>query len=402
MPITARLAGVAVAFALVAGSCGNEPGAGTASAPTAEPEPGAAVPDWEALPDPPLRARSGAAIAWTGDEIVVFGGSTFLCPDGAGCAAPKEPPFRDGAAFDPKTRTWRPIADAPIPIAEHLSPVTLGGDVYVVAPWPAGREEGDVSELLRYRPGDDRWDRFRLPTAWVSRGLAAANGTSVVVYPSSDERGELPDLRFDPVDGTWSELPPDPLSPAFDRRYVLSNDRLHLFAKRVTRSPNGDSGPSLVQTAILDGETWKILPEGDVLSFWSAIEDDGRIVSVELGCADGGEVNNFGRCIPMGGVFDAGSGTWSTLPDPPQGEHARAAGAHTLDEVLLTRLDGWMLDLTSDTWFELPAIPGDGDGMRRPFAGAGPYGVAVGGGRFGGDHPNGAQHGDAWLWSPKT
>lgn len=393
---------VVLVVVAVLASCGNEPGpdrrsdAGVAEAATAT---------WERLPDPPLHPRRGAAIGWTGLELVAFGGSTFLCPPAASCVAPTTPPFADGAALDPKTRTWRRIADAPVPVAEHLVPVTLGGDVYVVAPpWPADDEQAS-SVLLRYRSADDTWDQYPLPSAWRSRGLEAA-GSSLVVYPTSDERGELPDLRFDPERETWTELPPDPLSPAFDRRYVWTGDRLHLFAKAMTPSPGGESGPSVVQAARLDGESWTRLPDGDLLSFWSVIEHDGRVVSIELGCADGGATNNYGRCIPFGGIYDAATETWSTLPDAPRAgeKDVRSSGAITDDKVLITQLGHPMLDLTTDTWFELPRIdPGDkGDGsIGRTVVGAGPYALAVGGSRFDPAHPAGALLEDAWLWSPR-
>ena len=57
---------------------------------------------WHTLPASPLQMRSAASGTWTGRELVVAGG---IDPN------PSSPrTFRDGAAYNPLTRTWRKIA----------------------------------------------------------------------------------------------------------------------------------------------------------------------------------------------------------------------------------------------------------------------------------------------------
>lgn len=371
---------------------------------TTAPEPaGAGRPQpWRQLPDPPLSARSGAAIGWTGEEILVVGGSTYVCPPTAGCVGPTEPPLRDGAAFDPTNGEWRSISAAPAPVPPHQPTAHLGSDVYVlVTPW-AGSEPGPAT-LLRYQSVDDAWTSYDVPPGAHVGGVVAA-GTGLVVYPGSDERGEAPDLWFDPSSGAWSELPRDPLSPAFDRVYAWNGQNLYLFAKQITPSPGGASGPALVNAAVLHEDGWEQLPTGEVRGFWAVIADGNRIVAPMLGCADGGQVNNYGRCIPNGAVFDATRGTWTELPDAPSRDdkHVRSSGALTRRELLLASLGHYMLDLTTDTWFRMPAIDEHDDDatVQRTFAGAGPYGFAFGGARFEPDDWSGKLLADAWLWTP--
>ena len=87
--------------------------------------------EWIRTAESPLSARTETSLAWTGEEILVLGGSLFFCPPTASCAAPSTPPFRDGAAYNPLTDSWRQIADAPAgPVG---STVTVGKDVYVFA-----------------------------------------------------------------------------------------------------------------------------------------------------------------------------------------------------------------------------------------------------------------------------
>lgn len=391
---------ILVLLAVALAACGAEASVDTTGAPkgaTDEPAP------WRQLDPPPLTARSGAAIGWTGDEIVVVGGSTFLCPPGAGCAGPTEPPFRDGAALDPASGAWRPIADAPMPVSGHPTPAHLDGDVYVlVTPWDSTHSD---ATLLRYRADLDEWTTYEVPTDAHVGGLLAA-GSELIVYPGSDERGEAPDLSFDPRTETWTELPPDPLSPSFDRLYAWTADGLHLFAKEITPSPGGASGPALTEAAVLDDGTWRELPTGEAIGFWAVIADGDRIVSPELGCADGGEVNGYGRCIPNGAVLDTATGTWSELPDAPSrgDEHVSSAGAFTAAQVLLTSTGHHVLDLTTDEWLRMPRIDDERDGttVERTLSGAGPYGFAFGGARFTSGHHAGELLGDAWLWTPPT
>ena len=392
---------VVVVLAVFVAACGADPSVeavGPQSGAVAEPPP------WRQLDAPPLAARSGAAIGWTGEEIVVVGGSTFVCPPGADCPAPIEPPFRDGAALHPATGDWRPIADAPVPVSPHQRTAQLGGHVYVlVKPWDDGLRPG--ATLLRYRPDTDAWASYEVPTDAYVGGLLAA-GTGLVVYPGSDESGETPDLWFDPMTEAWSELPEDPLNPSFDRLYAWNDDGLHLFAKDITPSPGGASGPALVNAAVLVDGAWRELPTGETLGFWAVISDADRIVAPALGCADGGQVNNFGRCIPHGAVFNTHTGTWAELPDAPSrgDKDVHSSGAFTADEVLLASVGHHMLDLTTDSWLRMPDIDDENDGatVQRTFAGAGPYGFAFGGARFEENDFTGELLGDAWLWTSPT
>lgn len=393
-----RVAVAAVLLAVTAVACGTEPMVETANP---ESEPPTGLGPWQRLEDPPLTPRSGATIAWTGEEILVIGGSTFTCPSGADCAGPTEPPLRDGAALQPTTGDWRSIAQAPVPISANLETENLDGNVYILV--PASNDPGPGADLLRYQPSTDTWNAYEVPTNDHPSGLVATD-TSVVVYTGSDEQKEAQDLSFTPATGTWTELPDDPLGPSFDRLYAWTSHGLHLFAKDITPSPGGESGPSLKNAAVLVDGTWRELPTGDTLGFWSVITDGDRIIDPTLGCADGGEVNNYGRCIPLGAVLDTTTGTWAELPDAPDrnAKHVSSSGAFTADEVLLTSTGHPILDLTTNRWLSMPRID-DGDeggNVERTVTGAGPYGFAFGSVRHDPDDYGAELLGDAWLWTP--
>lgn len=401
-----RLFIAAVALALVAAACGSD------SEVSSRDDPGSArverSSDWELLAASPLSPRTQAAIAWTRGEIVVFGGTTFLCPPGAGCGAPDEDPsLSDGAAYDPRSGSWRPIAPSPVPVP-FARPVTLGDDIFALAtPFLASASAEPITTLLRYRSADDAWDAFEVPSTGPVDGLVATTD-DLVVFHGTDELGEHPDLRFDPTDASWTEVPADPLSPSFDRHLVAVDGRLVLLAKDITPSPGGADGPSLFRAAMLQDDVWNELPPADAIGYGPIAVVDDQVILGGLGCADGGETNGYGRCVPNGGVLDLSARGWSPLPDPPTSSPGAATSGVLADTgVTLISLGNefsgsWFLDATTGTWTTVPAIdkPEDDAIIQRDVAGAGPYGVVYGGSRFGPNSNGGELLSDAYLWRP--
>ena len=86
---------------------------------------------WARLPDPPLSGRNEASIVGVGDDVIVFGGTDFLCPPNASCETGDSVAFADGAAFDRSSNEWRPIADLPVPTVRADTAV-LGDQVFAL------------------------------------------------------------------------------------------------------------------------------------------------------------------------------------------------------------------------------------------------------------------------------
>ena len=158
-------------------------------------------PGWTELPAPPLSPRTGAIAAWTGSEVVVVGGGgeNVLCPDTADCSFPNDAElFTDGAAFDPRSGTWRRIADAPVPPWTGQA-VAVDGDVYVSAACIAGRAY-EVGCPRRCRAGSECDHVFFGTTQRPTSG-------TVLDSPPGVSRSSCP-----PVGG-WCR-PPTATSPA--------------------------------------------------------------------------------------------------------------------------------------------------------------------------------------------
>lgn len=129
---------------------------------------------WTPLPDGPLAARDRPQAAWTGQEVVFWGGDVPDGPDGD-----------YAAAYDPADRTWRAVRDGPLPPRSDHAMVWSGDRLLV---WG-----GAVGvDLLRrdgaaYDPQTDRWTTLAdAPVAGYAGDSAVWTGREMVVAVSSD------------------------------------------------------------------------------------------------------------------------------------------------------------------------------------------------------------------------
>jgi hypothetical protein len=300
--------------------------------------------------------------------------------------------------FDPRAGTWSRIADAPVGMS-FASVARVDGDVFLLAPGERGRP-GAPAAFLRYRPGEDRWTRLPLPDGAARRSIVAA-GDLVVAFADSDEQGTASDLVFDPARRTWAALRDDPLPRTFGRTMAWSGRELVLFAQELVPDP-GAREPSVVIAAAYDVEagTWRRLPESEILgggARWFA--HDGGLVLAALGSADGGEVGNWGRPYPNGGVLEVEAGRWGGLPDPPTGADEFSAGIVAGGQADYWGQHGWVLDAVAGEWAAVPPLEGDDRLVSgRSVAAAGRDLLAFGGARWDGGEMRGELLGEAWLW----
>jgi hypothetical protein len=211
---------------------------------------------------------------------------------------------------------------------------------------------------------------------------------------TSQENGAGPDRLYDPATDTWTDLPADPIGPTYDRSMVWTGQSLVLLA---IPTPPAVAGPPLYRAAAWDpgsGE-WQRLPDSEVTGYdptWWWV--DGRIVNATPGGSDGGQVNNWGRTFPHGGILDPAGG-WRPLPDGPDEpirslEIAAAGPEHVVS-------GGWVLHLPTGRWTEL------GEPSAGPVAGsaatwAGDRLIAFGGVRWAG--MDGQLVDTGWAWIP--
>ena len=311
---------------------------------------------WRALPDGPLSARYDAVAFWTGSEVIVLGGNDGLpCPPNADCARPAGPALRDGAAFDPSTDTWRSLSDAPISLGS-VDGALVDGILYLlvvdVAPNGVGQET-----FLGYDIAGDRWEELPPPPGDEPHGAIVAMGTAVVAFRRSQESGPGVDVVYDPASRTWTDLPLDPLAPAFDRSLVWTEVDVVLLGIPLDPRRPPDAAP-VYGAAVFDAEvkSWQRLPDSEVVSWnptWFAA--GGSIVNPSIGSANGGEVNNWGREYPFGGILTPPA-QWSPLPPLPPGGGQFQGPAAGGGEYAVSS-EGWALHVPSGTWVPISRLP---------------------------------------------
>jgi hypothetical protein len=159
---------------------------------------------WEELPSSPLDPRVSPAAAWTGQEMVVWGGD-----DDRGSF------FMDGAAYNPSTGGWRLLPAAPISARSPLS-VWSGSELIV---WGTrGQAEDDSSDGAAYDPSANTWRQIAPSPVDFERATAVWTGREMMVLGGSpDEDSAIPPTAagaaYDPGSDTWRPLPDSGLSP---------------------------------------------------------------------------------------------------------------------------------------------------------------------------------------------
>jgi hypothetical protein len=105
--------------------------------------------NWREVAQPPLVGREQAASVWTGTEWIVWGGTTG------------QNELNDGAAYNPVANTWRTIAASPLS-PRGVGGVWTGSEMIVAAGWTGGEPRGGNGEHAlddgaAYNPSTDRW-----------------------------------------------------------------------------------------------------------------------------------------------------------------------------------------------------------------------------------------------------
>ncbi|HEX5824912.1 MAG TPA: hypothetical protein VFY18_10685, partial [Candidatus Limnocylindrales bacterium] len=137
---------------------------------------------WRIIPNAPIQGRSFPVMAWTGQEVVVFGGWVG------------ETTRLDGAAWDPTSNAWRKIATSPLTGKEPIG-AWLDDRLYVVT----------SNAAAAYDPATDRWTT--LPAAPIRTGwqtAAVAAGRLFVIAFGDGATGSPQWAVLDPATGTWS------------------------------------------------------------------------------------------------------------------------------------------------------------------------------------------------------
>lgn len=292
---------------------------------------------WTALPPAPLQARSEARLHWTGTEAVLLGG----VDPWARCEA--RPAGRlDVAAFSPGSRSWRALPPLPWP----------EGTVVDASAWtPHGLLAWSIRAGAWSLPADGTsWTA--LPDPPVARGDASASagvhdvwtGTEWVLLGGAATPDPVPlALAFDPVGASWRVLDRGPEHDP-GRAVAWSGTDLLVF----------DPTAGLNVLDVASGR-WTAAPAGPLdglggpgdgpTATWTGAElvvwGGSRSARDGFHCfdGDGSDSTPGGACNPAPGplaaAYDPANRTWRLLPDGPWQRRTGTAGVWTGRAVFL-------------------------------------------------------------------
>lgn len=183
---------------------------------------------WQALPPMPASEpgrRTSPAVVWTGRQLIVWGGAT----------SKSFRSLTDGAAYDPGTRRWTPLPPAPqgqwLGLERGTAAWTgremlVWGGISFTDPAAGGNVVGRPSSGVAYDPARRSWRQLpALPeelrslrsdhwTAWTGRELLVGGVREA-------EAGGVTVAGYDPAANRWRWLPQSPGltgGPATSRR----------------------------------------------------------------------------------------------------------------------------------------------------------------------------------------
>ncbi|HYJ60410.1 MAG TPA: hypothetical protein VE032_02970 [Actinomycetota bacterium] len=216
-------------------------------------------PGWTELPPPP-EFRNGAAVVWTGDSLIYWGG---VPRDGNA-----EAPFADGYAFDPVSRRWSETPIAPHGLAQ----------------------------------ADGIWTGDRL-LVWGS--TAALQETQV---PQGDF-GSM--LTFDPAAGSWSGLPPSPHQSDYGGTWTWTGSELIVFGGGRAGSPSSVSGAALDPVS----GAWRTIADAPLpLTLANGIWTGEEMIVVGAALQPG---NHATTPTAVAEAYSPSTDSWRVLQDPP-------------------------------------------------------------------------------------
>jgi N-acetylneuraminic acid mutarotase len=188
---------------------------------------------WKALPDAGIPARSEPAVVWTRKAMIVWGG--------AGTAGV----LGDGASYDLATDRWTPLPPAPIASRRGHTAVWTGNKMVVFGGQGPGEDCDGLCPLgdgAAYDPDTNTWTPLAVPPIGARHSHSAVFlRTRMVVWGGAGEGGAaLGDgASYDPVTNTWTALPVPPLAPRLGHRAVATTDRMLVWGGSSEASEGG-------------------------------------------------------------------------------------------------------------------------------------------------------------------
>lgn len=172
--------------------------------------------EWRRTAPAPAGGRWSHAVAWTGTEMIVFGGGNA------------DSDLAAGLAYNPETDTWRQVSASPLSPRQWL-PITWTGDELIV--WGGSSVSSSVADGAAYDPVADQWRKLpKSPLEGRHYHSATWTGSELIVFGGYNYKRSFSDAAaYDPIADRWRRLPRAPIKPRFEHSAVWTGNNLVIF-----------------------------------------------------------------------------------------------------------------------------------------------------------------------------
>ncbi|RLB57235.1 MAG: hypothetical protein DRI90_18155, partial [Deltaproteobacteria bacterium] len=261
-----------------------------------------------------LSERWHFVTAWTGSEMIVWGGSYH---EGQSSVS-----LGDGARYDPQQNSWTAMTEVGAPSPRYGATGIWTGTKLVV--WGGSNDDNSgLGTGATYDPSADTWTSVMLQTAPASRlGHSAVwTGSQMIVWGGTwGLEGMANGARYDPVGESWS--PASSLgapTPRFGHKAAWAGSEMIIWGGRASEDDLLDTGG--IYDPVLD--SWKGMSTAGAPSprfAHSAVWSGSRLI------VWGGRGGANGPYLGDGAIYDPATDTW--LPVTDDGA-PKARGYHT-------------------------------------------------------------------------
>lgn len=275
----------------------------------------------EKLPQNPLTKRVNAFTAWTGSELIIWGGGNEVSGTNSGANTF----YNDGARFNIGNRTWSLITTTNAPSGRGTTTTREGltvwtGNRFLV--W-GGFDNNSVGTGGLYNPDTNTWtpiETIGAPTPRFAH-VAAWTGSKYLVWGGEHRTGGTTVAFlanggiYDPVANTWTAMPATgaPIARAYPCG-VWTGTKWFVWGGSSSFSPSF--------TPLGDGALFD--PAADPSSAWTSISNSGAPSPRWSASAvwTGTEVivwgGTNGTTTPLAGArYNPVTDTWTAISNPP-------------------------------------------------------------------------------------
>lgn len=322
-------------------------------------DPEAAAGSWKPVPSAGLAARTDFSFVSTGRAMIVWGGNG-------------EGPYADGASYDTASSTWKPLAAAPLSPRRGHSAVWTGSSMVVFG--GQGRADGcrqlcALNDGAAYDPATDRWSPIAAAPLAGRRGHTAVwIQNRMVVWGGAVEGGAAvgDGAAYDPATNAWTPLPQAPLEPRVSHRTVASTHRMLVWGGS---SEAEEGGKYFANGAIYSPDTNSWAPMAPYPETTEpAARDSFSSVWTGTQMLVWGGYGRTESCRPCqhddGAAYDLDGDSWTLMTPSPLSGRGNHRAVWTGREMVVwggfstTELnDGAAYNPATDTWSQLPVSP---------------------------------------------